>query len=121
MTDAPNAPRDGPDDRAARSMSDSGGPTDGDWNLVSQVHYDAAGPDGLTVAIVEAVAEAEGVPSTAILDPPLYDSVDAVELESTLADAGEDVGPDAGSVEFVYRGYLVAVRGNGWVLVHERD
>lgn len=119
MTDSPDGHRDEP---TAGSTSDAGVPRDVEWELVSQVHCDSTGPDGLTIAIVEAVANAEGVPATAILDPPLYDSVDAVELESTLfdADAGEDVSPDAGSVEFMYRGFRVVVRRDGWVLVHER-
>lgn len=121
MNDSPEDSRDETEEQAKTPTRGDGVPHDVGWNLVAQAHYDAAEPDGLTVTIVEAVAEAEGVPPTAVLDPPLYDSVDTVELEAGLfgSEVGQDVGPDAGSVEFMYRGFRVVVRRDGWVLVYE--
>lgn len=123
MTDSPNDRRDEHEEVSEGSTLDVHVPRDVGWQLVSQAHYDPAETDGLTITIVAAVAEAEGVPPTAILDPPLYDSVDTVELESTLfgTNSGEGVSPDAGSVEFVYRDYRIVVQRDGWVLVHEPE
>lgn len=121
MTDSPDEPRDEPEEATETSAGGEGVPRDVDWDVVAQAHVDPAEPDGLTVAIVEAVADAEDVQPMAVLDPPLYDSVDTVELAATLfgGDAGVDVGPAAGSIEFMYRGFRIVVRRDGWVLVHE--
>ena len=123
MTDSPNGPLDDGEDSTVESGPEAGIPDGESWVVVSQSHFDATEPDSLTVTIVEAVAEAEGVPPTAVLDPPLYESADTVELEATLfgGEGDEDVGPDEGSVEFMYRGYRVVVRRDGWVLVHARE
>ena len=123
MTDSPNERRDEREEVPEGPTSDVQVPRNVGWRLVSQAHYDPTETDGLTITIVAAVADAEDVPPTAILDPPLYDSVDTVELESTLfgTGSGEGVSPDAGSVEFMYRGYRIVVQRDGWVLVHEPE
>jgi hypothetical protein len=87
----------------------------------AQRHYDPDGTEELTTAIVYAVADAEDRPAGELRSPPLYESVDAAALERTFF--GPDVAGESrqgvGTVEFRYAGYLVTVRSDGWIRVHE--
>lgn len=97
-------------------------PDEAAWTQVVQASYDAAETGGLTTTIVYAVAEAAGVEPRAIKSPPLYDVVDTAALEAAFfrprPDATDDEEP--ASTAFVYRGFRVEVRSDGWVLVSER-
>lgn len=90
-------------------------------HVIEQRMYDpATGPD-LTTVIVEAVAVAEGVESTSIKEPPLYEVVDIAAVKDALFGATESDtrGVTGGSLDFEYRGYQITVRDDGWVQVAE--
>lgn len=65
--------------------------------------------DELSMAIVEAVAEREGV-DVIELEPPLYEAIDTEALETLFATS--TAGADA-SVTFTYCGYSIRVDGTG--------
>lgn len=69
----------------------------------------------VTEAVVDAVADAEGI-SPLELDPPLYAAIDPDALAQFVARID---GPTASEVEvsFVYAGYAVTVTGDGDVSV----
>lgn len=93
-----------------------------DWRQVSQTRFDRSEPMGLTTVIVYAIADAEGVSPGDIRSPPLYEVVDTAALEAAFfgSEGGSGADDPRNSTEFMYRGYRVVVRSDGWVLVHER-
>jgi len=88
---------------------------------VAQRHYEPDGQGELTTAIIYAIAEAEGVPPSAVTLPPLYESVDVPAIEGTFfgPDISDESRQCAGAVEFRYADYLVTVRSDGRVRVFE--
>ena len=66
-------------------------------------------------AVVEAVAEAEGV-NPVELSPPLYEVVDPDALDDLFAPTTVNGRMD-GEVRFSYVGYEVTVAGDGYVSV----
>lgn len=96
-------------------------PEDGGWRLVFQGHYGRDDPDGLVVTTVGASPGWRGSGRPGFSTRRRTTSADTVELEATLFGTdGGDEGHDAGSSQFTYREYLVVVRSDGCVLVHER-
>ena len=79
------------------------------WVEVARRDYDPESDFDLTSAVVSAVADAAGVDPTSLDGPPLYDSVDAAALESSLLGEGE---PDR-SAEFRHVGDQVMVDSDG--------
>lgn len=67
----------------------------------------------LSHAVVEAVAEAEGVDPVA-LRTPLYEAIDPDALDAVFEPADESAPLD-GRVSFEYYGYTVAVGSDGAV------
>jgi hypothetical protein len=105
-----------PNDEFTNSTAES---ADDNWHLVAQAHYDHDNPHDLTTTIILALAEADGVPSTAIKSPRLHDVLDAPALEETLFGARTDdqeVDKEE-SFTFRYREYRVCIQADGWVLV----
>jgi hypothetical protein len=100
------------------SDDDQGHPAS-DWGWVEVVrrHYDPESDFDLTSVLVSAVADAAGVEPAALDGPPLYESVDATALESTLF---EGEGASDCSVDFRYLDYRVVVDGDGRIRVYER-
>ena len=103
------------------SGTDAGPPAgapDGGWSFAAQAHYDPTEFRDLTTVIVGAIAEAEGVPITEVLSPPLYAVVDVAALEDALfgRPAVQPNGTES-SVEFRYNEYKVGVEADGWVTV----
>jgi hypothetical protein len=72
------------------------------------------GNDGsVSLSVVEAVAEAEGVAPEA-LTPPLYEAIDPDALERVFAATSTSARMD-GQVTFSYNGYAITVQGDGSV------
>ncbi|WP_276273200.1 HalOD1 output domain-containing protein [Haloarcula litorea] len=90
-----------------------------DGTLVAQRHHDPTDAE-LTVDIVSAVADAEGV-APRELEDPLYEAVDAAALAETFFSGGVADLPTegVGTVEFRYVGYLVTVGSDGWIRVYD--
>lgn len=80
---------------------------------------DAADAPTVIEAIVDAVADAEGV-SALDLEPPLAAVVDPDALESLVGSMGRAPGNEPGRIQFVYGGYDVTVTGTGDVTVRHR-
>lgn len=122
MTDEPNESHD--DQRTATNEYTSHEPVSQEtaWELVTQSPYDEDAGE-LTTTIVDAVAEAEGVSPQDVKSPPLYDVVDTAALEAAYVGPGGDTHTNDPSLftEFLYRGFRVVVRSDGWVLVYRRD
>lgn len=78
---------------------------------MNEIHADVSGSGSVCQAVVELVAEAEGLDPTELV-PPLYDVVDTEALESLFADDGT-----VGKVVFNYTGYEVSVFSDGYVSV----
>jgi len=94
---------------------------DADWNLVARVPVERSDPDALTVAIISAVADAEGVSLKDVRDPPLYEVCDTAVLDAAFFE-GENGRSDAdAATEFTYRGHRVVVHSTRWVLVYDRE
>lgn len=72
----------------------------------------------LSMAVVQAVAEAEGTTPTD-LDRPLGEIIDPDSLNALFDPGGHQETQTPGSVRFTYRGYDVHVHSNGWVEVAE--
>lgn len=75
--------------------------------------------NGLSAAVVEAVARAEGVDPTA-LEEPLYEVVDPDALDDLTAVGHGDSPTSQVRIYFTYYGYEVEVRGDGEVVL-ERE
>lgn len=120
MTDTSDDQSD--DSRSTTSESQIGEsvPEDTEWDVVAQQPFDTSGSSGLTPTIISAVAEAEDVSPRDVKEPRLYDVVDTAALEAALFGSESKVRTSQGSTEFMYRGYRVVVRTDGWVLVTER-
>jgi hypothetical protein len=86
---------------------------------MSQVETATGGSDDISRAVVEAVAEAEGVDSVE-LTPPLYEAVDPDALNRLFA-ATPSAGRMEGRVSFRYNGYEVTVWGDGYVSIASRE
>ena len=94
---------------------------DADWNLVARVPVERSDPDALTVAIISAVADAEGVSLEDVRHPPLYEVCDTAVLDAAFFE-GENGRSDAdAAAEFTYRGHRVVVHSARWVLVYDRE
>ncbi|MFB6136243.1 MAG: HalOD1 output domain-containing protein [Halobacteriaceae archaeon] len=93
-----------------------------EWRTVEQRAYDRHGGADLTTTVVEAVAAAEGVDSTAVKEPKLYDVVDVAAVEHQLfgSRSGGKRSDVQTTVEFRYRRFRVTVTSDGWVEVAER-
>lgn len=76
--------------------------------------------DDLSTAVVEAIAEHEGV-DPLDLERPLYEVIDPDALDSLFPDDGSVASTAAGesSVTFAYEGCEVEVTGDGAVAVRE--
>jgi hypothetical protein len=108
-----------PGDETAPGGGDPSLVPDG-WTQVTQRHHDPEAGEELTVAIVLAVAEVEGV-APMDLEPPLYDFVDVAALDEAFfgSDATGTSRRGVGTVEFEYGAHLVKVRSDGWIQVFE--
>lgn len=85
------------------------------------VHSQAADRDGetdLSVAVIEAVAEAKAVDPTE-METTLYDAVDPDALDRLFTDRGGEAF--AGRVVFELGAHEVTVQSNGDVLVRQVD
>lgn len=107
---------------ASEPRSSQSVPNDAEWEMIVQRPFGPAEDDGLTTAVVFAVAEAEGI-SPRDVHPPLYEVIDPSALEAAMYRPGEQSSDiDAPSTtEFMYRGYRIVVQNDGWVRVHERS
>lgn len=102
---------------------DSATPLDTDqWVQIHQAHYDRTSAGELATALVYAIAEAKGVdPIDHDEMPPLYEFIDAQALEeSFFGPSGADTQrSEAGVVTFIYTGYKISLRADGWIFVYE--
>lgn len=73
--------------------------------------------DSLSCAVIDAVAEAEGVDPTEI--PPLYTAVDPEALDSLFQSPHAGGAAGVGRVQFAYYGYDVTVSADGQVTLAE--
>ena len=91
------------------------------WRQLAQRLHEPGQRAELTVDIVYAVADAEGVRPRNVLAPPLYETVDVVGIEKTLFRLSRDGAArhGTGAIEFNYRDYLVKVRSDGWIQIYE--
>lgn len=67
------------------------------------------------LAVVEAIADAEGIDATE-LSPPLYEAIDTDALNKLFAATRLNEGM-SGQISFCYRGYDVTVYDDGQVAV----
>lgn len=74
--------------------------------------------DSLSQAVIDAVAEHEGVEPTE-LEPPLYHAVDPEALDALFPETGRS--GSTGRVRFSYDGRDVCVTSDGQVHVAEAD
>lgn len=75
-----------------------------------------------TRAVVEAVAEAEGVPSEELRPPtyePLHEAIDPDALDALFEDRADGRPRPGGTVTFPYCGYTVTVGADGAVTLEE--
>ncbi len=107
------------DGRTEDVSTDRSVPADTSWRPVAQRPVDVAAFDGLTMAIVELVAEAEGIDAREVKHPPLYEVADTAALQEAFFDSGGTAGPI--TTEFLYRGFRVVVRSDGWVSLYEPE
>jgi hypothetical protein len=94
--------------------------TERSWTRVAGTRFDPESDEDLAVTIVETIAAAEGV-DPAVLDPPLYEVVDASAIQQSFFGSGspERVLDATGVTQFRYGGYLVEVRSDGCVQVYD--
>jgi hypothetical protein len=111
-----------PDVTGNGNESDSGsGPSAGTWTFAAQAHYDPSDARELTTVVISVVAEAEGVPLTAIRSPPLHEVIDIIDVENALFGTEEVSRSDSVSItEFEYRGFKVSIESDGWVIACRR-
>lgn len=83
--------------------------------LVNRTHYDADESTGLTVAIIEAVAEATSTDPLDLTDS-LFDSVDPDALERVFDDFGSATA-SPGYVLFTYGDHTVRLQSDGCIEV----
>lgn len=121
--------KESPDDQTEESQpfmtdvaTDHRVPPDAEWELITQAPFGPSESQGLTAAIVYAVADVEDVAPKEIRSPPLYEVIDTGALEAAFFTSDEETYSNnpLSSTEFMYRGHRVVVRSDGWVLVHER-
>lgn len=86
---------------------------------MAYVQTATAGKTDVSQTVVEAVAEAEGVPPVE-LKSPLYDVIDPDALDQVFAERLTD-GRMSGRVTFSYNGYEVTVCGDGYVSVESQE
>jgi hypothetical protein len=79
---------------------------------------DARPDDSISRAVVEAVADAEGI-SPLDVEPPLFEAIDPDALDGLFTESSLPMGATDGVVEFQYAGYVVTVRADGTVSLHE--
>lgn len=120
-----DTPEDGGDDDWSDSAELGPGrqvPGEAEWEVAAQAHYEPSEADGLTETIVYAIAEAEDVSPTEVTGRPLYDVVDTAALEEAFFSGGTEPNTDEPQslTEFMFRGFRVLVRSDGWVLVYRR-
>ena len=98
------------------------GPPDSRWSAVAQRRYDPADAGELTTDIVYAIADAAGVQPVDLDEPPLYESIDVLSIESMFFGPGRDWESDraVGSVTFHYADYRIAVDSDGRITVSEQ-
>ena len=73
----------------------------------------------VTHAVVEAVADAEGIP-TSNVSPPLASVIDPDALETIVASLDDRSGDTRGNITFTYHNYRITVDGDGSVALSER-
>lgn len=78
-------------------------------------NYVSTADQSMSVRVVEAVAEAQGIPPERV-DPPLFEVVDPDGLDRLFADE-RDVTRDSGRLTFVMGDHEVTVRATGDVEV----
>ncbi|MGQ3412202.1 HalOD1 output domain-containing protein [Natrinema sp. LN54] len=82
----------------------------------------ASSRKALSQAVIEAVAEAEGVSPTEISPPayePLHAVVDPAALDALFADRHNGASRSLGTVSFPFCGYDVTVSQDGTVLLED--
>lgn len=77
-----------------------------------------AGTPSVVAAIVDRIAEREGIDATD-LDSRLYDVVDVDALEALVASVRDRPGHVDLRVTFTFHGYVVNVEGSGDVVIEE--
>ncbi|WP_458208070.1 HalOD1 output domain-containing protein [Haladaptatus sp. NG-SE-30] len=92
-----------------------------DLTFVTQAHYDRESHRDLTTEIMFAIAAAEDVNPTDLMDPPLYACVDIAAIEDGFfgPDLDGQTRNSEGSVTFHYNHYQVEVASDGWITVSE--
>lgn len=88
---------------------------DENWRLVHVVHYDCDGVDDRSSLVAHAIASAHGVDPTE-LQPPLST---VINLEA-IDDLFESPGGTTVRVDFRYGAYMVRIRSDDRIQVHER-
>ena len=73
------------------------------------------GSESHLIAIVEQIADQEGVPASQI-QPPLYETIDTEALESLLS----DIDGSSVEVQFEYSGYRIHASSDGTHEITER-
>lgn len=86
----------------------------------SSRRHDADASEATSTAVVEAIAEREGV-DPADLELPLYEAIDPDALDALFSPPGGNREPVSGRISFVYGGYNVEVAGDGEVTVTDRE
>lgn len=96
---------------------------DAEWNLVARAPVERSDPDALTVAIISAVADAEGVALQDVRHPPLYEVCDTAVLDAAFfeGDDGRQAHDTDATAAFMYRGHRIVVHSAGWVLVYDNE
>lgn len=96
---------------------------DAEWTQVVQKSVDESPTNSLTVTIITAIADAEGVQPMEIKSPPLYHVFDTAALEAAFFTSKDPVHLQEAetSTEFMYQGYRIVVQSDGWVRVYKRS
>jgi hypothetical protein len=84
-----------------------------------RTYYDPDGPERLSVAVVEAVAEARDVHPTEM--PPIREVIDLDHLDSLFVYGYERMQPGENFVQFGYLDVRVVVYADGRISVYDRD
>ena len=86
----------------------------------SSERYRSNGNQGLSDAVVEAIAEHQGVDPTALV-PPLYEVLDPDALDALFAPTHSSHHRSTGHVRFTYRAIEVTVESDGTVSIRKSD